>query len=88
MLEGVTPDVPLAEGLGRLDYMNRENREWRDANGERSTLSLDEILEGEKETAYALLEEYMAMARSNKAPDESKFTLNGLGVGGKKKPFF
>ena len=39
MLEGVSPDIPLAEGLGRLDYMNRENREWRDASGERSTVA-------------------------------------------------
>lgn len=86
MLEGVSPDIPLSEGLGRLDFMNRENREWRDLMGERSTLSLDEILEKERETSYALLEEYMAMARSNKTPDESKFALNGLGVGEKKKP--
>ncbi|MBO4472744.1 MAG: zinc dependent phospholipase C family protein [Clostridia bacterium] len=79
MLEGVRPDIPLAEGLGRLDYMNRENREWKNAQDERLTLSVDEILTEEIEPAYALLEEYMAMARSDKAPDESKFRLNGLG---------
>ena len=79
MLEHVCPDIPLAEGLGRLDYMNRENREWKNAQGEKRTLSVDEILTNERETAYALLEEYMAMARSDKAPDESKFAVNGLG---------
>lgn len=79
MLEGIRPDIPLAEGLGRLDYMNRENREWRNAQDEKLTLSVDEILMGEQETAYFLLEEYMAMARSDKTPDETKFALNGLG---------
>ena len=79
LLEGVRPDIPLAEGLGRLDYMNRENREWTDLQKKKKTLSMDEILAGEKERAYALLEEYMAMARSNKLPDESKFALTGTG---------
>lgn len=79
MLAGVQPDIPLAEGLGRLDYMNRENREWKDAEQHARKLSVDEILNSERETAYSLLEEYMAMARSNKTPDESKFALNGLG---------
>ena len=79
MLENVRPDIPLAEGMGRLDYMNRENREWKNAQGEKMTLSVDDVLTNERETAYALLEEYMAMARSNKAPDEKKFALNGLG---------
>jgi len=80
MLESVSPDIPLAEGLGRLDFMNRENRDWRDLKGEKSNLSLDELLEKEQETAYSLLEEYMAMARSNKAPDENQFSVNGLGA--------
>jgi len=79
MLEGVRPDIPLAEGLGRLDYMNRENREWRNAQDKKQTFSVDDILSDERENAYALLEEYMAMARSDKLPDESMFTLNGLG---------
>ena len=79
MLSGVRPDIPLAEGLGRLDYMNRENREWKDAAQNALKLSVDEILTSERDTAYGLLEEYMAMARSNKVPDESKFALNGLG---------
>ena len=79
LLENVSPDIPLAEGLGRLDYMNRENREWTNELGEKLTLSVDEILTTEQEAAYALLEEYMAMARSDKAPDEKKFLLNGLG---------
>lgn len=79
MLENVRPDIPLAEGMGRLDYMNRENREWKNAQGEKMTLSVDDVLTNERETAYALLEEYMAMARSDKAPDENKFALNGLG---------
>ena len=79
LLEGVSPDIPLSEGLGRLDFMNRENREWRDAEKQKSKISMDEILANEQEVAYALLEEYMAMARSNKSPDESKFALNGLG---------
>lgn len=78
-LEGVSPDIPLAEGLGRLDYMNREHREWRDGEGKKKNLSLDEILEGEQVTAYALLEEFMAMARSNKEPNVELFALNGLG---------
>ena len=80
LFEGVNPDIPLSEGLGRLDYMNRENHEWRDAEKNKSTLSVDEILDVERETAYALLEEYMAMARSNKAPDPEHFALNGLGI--------
>ena len=79
LLEGVSPDIPLAEGLGRLDYMNRENHEWRDANKKKFKLSMDEILEAESETAYLLLEEFMAMARSNKEPNVELFSLNGLG---------
>ena len=73
LLEGIKLDIPLSEGLGRLDYMNRENREWRTAKGEMSTLSVDELMKEEKEIAYDLLEEYMAMARSNKQIDEAKF---------------
>lgn len=79
LLEGVCPDIPLSEGLGRLDFMNRENREWFNAQKQKSTLSMDEILVAEQETAYALLEEYMKMARSNKTPDEAKFAVNGQG---------
>ena len=79
MLENIRPDIPLAEGMGRLDYMNRENREWKTPQGQKLTLSVDDILTEERETAYALLEEYMAMARSDKAPDEAKFAVNGLG---------
>lgn len=79
LLENVTLDIPLSEGLGRLDFMNRENHEWRDAAKNRYTLSMDEILEGERENAYLLLEEYMAMARSNKVPDAAQFALNALG---------
>lgn len=79
LLENVSPDIPLAEGLGRLDYMNREGREWLDGRKKKSTRSMDDILTEEQETAYALLEEYMAMARSNKTPDEGKFRLNGAG---------
>ena len=73
LLEGIKLDIPLSEGMGRLDYMNRENREWRTAKGETSTLSVDEVMKEEKEIAYDLLEEYMAMARSNKPIDEAKF---------------
>ena len=80
LLESVSPDIPLSEGLGRLDFMNRENREWQNLQKEKSALSMDEILASQQEVAYSLLEEYMAMARSNKSPDESKFALNGLGV--------
>ena len=40
---------------------------------------MDEIMENEKETAYLLLEEFMAMARSNKEPNVELFSLNGLG---------
>ena len=79
MLADVSPDIPLAEGLGRLDYMNREGREWTNLQKEKSNLSVDELLSAEEESAYRLLEEYMAMARSNKSPDESKFALTGLG---------
>ena len=79
LLKSVAPDIPLAEGLGRLDYMNRENHEWFDAEQKKSNQSMDEILAGEEEIAYALLEEYMAMARSNKEPDPKLFTINGLG---------
>ena len=79
LLEGGKPEIPVSEGLGRLDFMNRENREWADLQKQKKTLSIDEILSEEAENAYALLEEYMAMARSNKTPDESKFMLNGLG---------
>ena len=79
LLEGGKPEVPVAEGLGRLDFMNRENREWFDRQKKKQTLSVDEIFVSEAENAYALLEEYMAMARSDKTPDESKFFLNGLG---------
>ncbi|HAE88309.1 MAG TPA: hypothetical protein DCG79_00375 [Clostridiales bacterium] len=79
LLEGVSPDIPLAEGMGRLDYMNRENRDWRDAKKKKFKLSMDDILENEQATAYDLLEEFMAMARSNKDPDVEKFSLNGLG---------
>ena len=79
LLDGVCPDIPLSEGMGRLDFMNRENREWFDLQKMRSTLSMDEILEAEQENAYSLLEEYMAMARSNKAPDEKKFALTARG---------
>lgn len=79
LLEGVAPDIPLSEGLGRLDYMNRENHEWLDRDKIKHTQSLDELLESEREDAYLLLEEYMAMARSNKAPDMSHFTLNARG---------
>ena len=79
MLEGVKPDIPLSEGLGRLDFMNRENREWLNGQGERQTISLDEMLENEIDPAYALLEEYMAMARSDKSPNETLFTMNALG---------
>ena len=78
-MEGVAPDIPLSEGLGRLDYMDRENHEWLDRDKNKHTQSLDELLESEREDAYLLLEEYMAMARSNKAPDISHFTLNALG---------
>lgn len=80
LLENVSPDIPLSEGLGRLDFMNRENHEWRDAEKNKYTQSIDEILETERENAYLLLEEYMAMARSNKAPDEAHFAVNALGV--------
>ena len=80
LLEGVSPDIPLAEGLGRLDYMNRENHEWYDAEKKKSTVSMNEILESEQDNAYALLEEYMAMARSNKTPEPETFALNALGV--------
>lgn len=80
LLESVSPDIPLAEGLGRLDYMNRENHEWRDLEKKKFNLSMDEILENEQETAYALLEEFMAMARSNKAADASAFGVNALGA--------
>ena len=73
LLEGVKLDIPLSEGLGRLDYMNRENREWRMANGEMSNLSVDEVLKEQYEVAYDLMEEYMAMARSNKPVAEEKF---------------
>ena len=80
LLEGIAPDIPLAEGLGRLDYMNRENHEWFDAEKRKFTLSMDEILDAEQENAYALMEEYMAMARSNKAAKQEMFEVNGLGV--------
>ena len=74
------PDTYMnSEGLGRLDYMDRENHEWLDRDKNKHTQSLDELLESEREDAYLLLEEYMAMARSNKAPDVSHFSLNSLG---------
>ncbi len=79
LLESVSPDIPLSEGLGRLDYMNRENHEWRDLEKNKYVQSMDEILSGERENAYLLLEEYMSMARSNKDPDPDKFSLNALG---------
>ena len=80
LLENISPDIPLAEGLGRLDYMNRENHEWYDAEKNKHTVSMNEILETEEENAYALLEEYMGMARSNRDPAPESFVLNGLGV--------
>ena len=40
---------------------------------------MDEILDGERENAYLLLEEYMAMARSNKEPDVTHFAVNARG---------
>ena len=73
VLESVKADIPLAEGLGRLDYMNREHREWTTYRGEKTELSFDELLRTETPVAYELLEEYMKMARSNKQPDEEKF---------------
>ena len=79
LFEHITPDIPLSEGLGRLDYMNRENHEWYDLEKNKYNLSMDEILEGENDKAYALLEEYMAMARSNKSPNPEVFSINGLG---------
>ena len=79
LLESVAPDIPLSEGLGRLDYMNRENHEWFDAEKKKSNQSMDEIFVVEGENAYALLEEYMAMARSNKSPNPELFAINGLG---------
>ncbi len=79
LLEGINPNIPLAEGLGRLDYMNRENREWLDGQKQKHVSSIDDIFIDEQETAYALLEEYMAMARSNKTIDEKMFLLNGAG---------
>ena len=79
LLEGVAPDIPLSEGLGRLDYMDRENHEWLDCDKVKHTQSMDELMESERENAYLLLEEYMAMARSNRAPDISHFTLNARG---------
>lgn len=79
LLENVSPDIPLAEGMGRLDYMNRENHDWTDVAKKKFTLSMDEILEEERETACYLLDEYMAMARSNKEADAKAFSLNGRG---------
>jgi len=72
LLESIKPDIPLSEGLGRLDFMNRENREWKGAQGTTS-LSVDELLKEQREVAYDLLEEYMAMARSNKSINVEKF---------------
>jgi len=72
LLEGIKLDIPLSEGMGRLDYMNRENREWKGATGV-TKASVDEVLKEQYETAYELLEEYMAMARSNKTIAEGKF---------------
>ena len=72
LLEKIKADIPLSEGLGRLDYMNRENREWKGPLGV-TNLSVDEVMKQEKEVAYDLMETYMAMARSNKPIDESKF---------------
>lgn len=72
LLESIKPDIPLSEGLGRLDYMNRENREWRGKLGTTS-LSVDELLKEQSEVAYDLLEEYMKMARSNKTINPEKF---------------
>ena len=73
LLEGVKLDIPLSEGMGRLDYMNREHREWKGAKGETFNLSVDEVMTQQHEVAYDLLEEYMAMARSNKTIAEEKF---------------
>ena len=73
LLESVKLDIPLSEGLGRLDYMNRENREWKGAKGETTNLSVDEVMKEQYEVVYDLLEEYMAMARSNKSIAEEKF---------------
>lgn len=75
ILESVKADIPLAEGLGRLDYMNREKREWRAYTGEGKAISFDDLMKEETPVAYELLTEYMKMARSNKQPDERKFEL-------------
>ena len=79
LLEGCKITFPEAEALGRLDFMNRENRTWYDRTKRKKTLSMDEILANEQEKAYALMEEFMAMARSNKTPNEDLFQLNGNG---------
>ena len=73
LLESVKLDIPLSEGLGRLDYMNRENREWKGPKGETLSLSVDELFKEQREVVYDLMEEYMAMARSNKSTPEEKF---------------
>ena len=73
VLESVKADIPLAEGLGRVDFMNREHREWTAYTGETVSLSFDELMESETPVAYELLCEYMKMARSNKEMSEDLF---------------
>ncbi|MCR4726459.1 MAG: zinc dependent phospholipase C family protein [Clostridia bacterium] len=75
ILESVKADIPLAEGLGRIDYMNRENREWVAYTGEKTALSFDELMKEQTPVAYELLVEYMKMARSNQQPNEALFAL-------------
>ncbi|GEM_PF-3355680 len=79
LLSSVKADMPLSEGLGRIDYMNREHREWRAYTGEVTSLSFDELMDEQRIVAYDLLEEYMKMARSNKQTDESKFGYTASG---------
>ena len=47
LLESARADIPLSEGLGRLDFMNREHREWRAYTGEVTALSFDAPMQTE-----------------------------------------
>ena len=79
ILESVKADIPLSEGLGRVDFMNREHREWVSYTGETVSLSFDELLNEQTPVAYELLTEYMKMARSNQEINEALFASESIG---------
>ncbi len=74
-------DMPLSEGIGRVDYMNREHRVWKTViRGEQECrLSFDELLTAEIANAKRLVETYMLLARSGKETPEQEFGMTNQG---------